>query len=294
MIDEQRTFEIYGYTSDDLAPHSDKPIVSVCEECGKYRDSTKHCYHELCRVCAQKKRWANPEARKKQSNAQKKRYEDLTERKIQSDTMKKRYEDPTERKKLSNAQKKRYEDPAERTKTSDSNKKRYEDPTERKKSSDAMKKRWANPEARKKQSDIQKKYFEDPKARERRSASLQGISYDEWVAFASEQKYCPKFNKSMKQHIRDKYNNCDYISGLPAYICNNNQNLDVHHIDYDKRQGCDDHEWRLIPLSHKNHARTNRNRPFWNMLFTYALQYDETYYNHQILFGSYSVFSLLQ
>lgn len=110
------------------------------------------------------------------------------------------------------------------------------------------------------------------------SAARQGVSFEDWTGFISFNKYCPKFNEKLKQQVRDKYNNCDYMSGLPATICNPHRKLDVHHVDYNKQQGCDDHEWRLIPLSRKNHAKTNRNRSFWNCLFTYALQYDETYY----------------
>ena len=52
MIDEERTFEIYGYLSFDLKSQSHKPVVAVCEECGKYRDIEKRQYRELCHKCA--------------------------------------------------------------------------------------------------------------------------------------------------------------------------------------------------------------------------------------------------
>lgn len=204
MIDEARTLEIYGYTSDELSPKSAKPIVAVCEECGKYRDTTKHALRELCKSCSVKKF--------------------------------------------------------------------YEDPAEREKSSIRMKM------IRDKLSAYTKKYYEDPIAREKASARAQGIEYEDWTGFSMRGRYCPKFNSDIKQYIRDKYNNCDYISGVHKDVCNNGRNLDVHHVDYNKQQGCDDHGWRLVPLSQKNHVRTNANRSFWNRLFTYALQYDETYY----------------
>lgn len=121
-------------------------------------------------------------------------------------------------------------------------------------------------------------------ARERNSAGQQGQDYDagEWTGFAtscSNDKYCSKFDNEIRKFVRDKYNNCDYISGIPATICNSGRKLDVHHVDYNKNQGCDGHEWRLIPLSVVNHARTRGNRDFWNRLFTYSLQYDEAYYD---------------
>lgn len=98
-----------------------------------------------------------------------------------------------------------------------------------------------------------------------------------WQGGVSFGDYCPKFNRRLKQEIRDKYNNCDFISGLPACICNTFRKLDVHHVDYNKMQGCGEHEWRLIPLSHANHMKTNLNRPFWNTLFTYAITYDDEF-----------------
>lgn len=37
MIDEDRTMQLYGYTSDELSHGSHKPIVRVCDECGTYQ-----------------------------------------------------------------------------------------------------------------------------------------------------------------------------------------------------------------------------------------------------------------
>ena len=102
-----------------------------------------------------------------------------------------------------------------------------------------------------------------------------------WKGGISFGKYCPKFNRQIRKKIREKYNNCDYISGLHKDICNNGQNLHVHHIDYDKEQGCNEKKWKLIPLSRSNHAKTNFNREFWNKLFIYALEYDKKYYNYK-------------
>jgi len=211
MIDEGRTLYIYGYTSDELAPRSGKPIVAFCDECETYRDTTKHAYRELCMSCAQNKRWKDPKLHEKQSIAMKKRYEDPEEREKQSILMKKRYEDPEEH--------------------------------------------------------------------EKQSIAMSGENHPNWQGGISFGKYCPEFNSGIKQYIRDKYGDCDYISGLSSHTCNSHRKLDVHHIDYNKSQGCDEHEWRLIPLSRKNHMRTNYNRHFWNTLFTYSIQHDDEYYN---------------
>ena len=110
---------------------------------------------------------------------------------------------------------------------------------------------------------------------------MSGENAPNWQGGISFGEYCPKFNNDIKQQIRNKYDNCDYISGIHASICNPHRKLDVHHVDYNKLQGCDEHEWILIPLSHSNHVRTNYNRQFWNTLFTYSLQYDGEYYREE-------------
>jgi len=113
------------------------------------------------------------------------------------------------------------------------------------------------------------------------SEKISGEKGPNWKGGISYGKYCPKFNEEIKKEIREKYNNCDYISGLHKDICNNGQNLDVHHINYDKEQGCNERKWQLISLSRSNHAKTNYNREFWNKLFIYALEYDKEYYNEE-------------
>ena len=100
-----------------------------------------------------------------------------------------------------------------------------------------------------------------------------------WIGGLSFGKYCYKFNESLKQQIRNQYNNCDYISGIHKDICSPNQELSVHHVNYDKQCGCNESKCKLIPLCASNHIRTNFNRSFWNRLFKYSLKIDEELYN---------------
>lgn len=109
------------------------------------------------------------------------------------------------------------------------------------------------------------------------SCRQHGIDIKDFNGFSRNQKYCYKFNETLKQQIRNKYNDCDYISGLHKNICNKRVNLDVHHVDYDKEQGCGKN-FNLIPLNKSNHSKTNKNRYFWNKLFIYSLGYDNEYY----------------
>lgn len=96
-----------------------------------------------------------------------------------------------------------------------------------------------------------------------------------WKGGLSFEEYPQEFNNSLKQQIRDKYNNCDYISGIHKDICSPNRELDVHHIDYDKKNS---NLNNLIPLNKSNHIKTNSNRLFWERLFIYSLEIDEWYY----------------
>lgn len=41
---------------------------------------------------------------------------------------------------------------------------------------------------------------------------------------------------------------------------------DVHHIDYNKLQGCEGHQWKLVPLCRSCHTKTNHNRKYWEMI----------------------------
>ena len=52
MIDEDRTMQLFGYTSDELSKGSHKKVVAVCEECGIYRCVRKREYSDLCFTCS--------------------------------------------------------------------------------------------------------------------------------------------------------------------------------------------------------------------------------------------------
>lgn len=54
VIDEDRTMQIFGYTSDELSLKSAKRVMAVCDECGKHRSVIKFSYRELCNSCAHK------------------------------------------------------------------------------------------------------------------------------------------------------------------------------------------------------------------------------------------------
>jgi hypothetical protein len=54
MILEEETLLEYSYLPMDLKPRSCKPILAICDECGKVRETHKDNYHSLCISCALK------------------------------------------------------------------------------------------------------------------------------------------------------------------------------------------------------------------------------------------------
>lgn len=88
-----------------------------------------------------------------------------------------------------------------------------------------------------------------------------------WLGGISFEPYCPKFTHSLREDIREKFKR-------KCYLCSktdieNGRNLSIHHVDYNKGQGCGQ-RWSLISLCHSCHAKTNYNRHHWfNLLSNY-------------------------
>lgn len=82
-----------------------------------------------------------------------------------------------------------------------------------------------------------------------------------WKGGLSFEPYCPKFNEKIKEDIREQYNRVCVLCSKSEI--ENGKKLSVHHIDYNKSQGCKDHEWKLVPLCIACHNKTNSNRGIW-------------------------------
>jgi DNA-binding CsgD family transcriptional regulator len=95
-----------------------------------------------------------------------------------------------------------------------------------------------------------------------------GSGNPSWNGGVSFEPYCPKFNENVREEVRNKYNRCCIICGK-----NEKENivrksgkftkLHVHHIDYNKLQGCEGHVWKLAPLCNSCHGKTNHNKKLW-------------------------------
>ena len=258
MIDEDRTMQLYGYYSYDLKLKSAKPIVKVCDGCGTYSISPKYRYRDLCKSCSKKGK-SNPHKLPKPKFVEEEnRF--IPETGIDRiATINQFGYDPVDSKPKSGLPIVKF--------CSDCGKKIvitkniYRDLC-------------------KSCSQIGKKQSEETRIIQ--SCIQQGINREDFIGFISKQKYCEKFNESLKQQIRNQYSNCDYISGIHKDVCNPNCELSVHHVNYDKNCGCDGNRCKLIPLCISNHSKTNKNRSFWNRLFIYSLEYDKEYYNEVI------------
>jgi len=80
-----------------------------------------------------------------------------------------------------------------------------------------------------------------------------------WKGGISYLPYCPKFNRKLKEEVRNKYKRKCFLCGKTEAE-NDGKNMCVHHIDYDKEQGCNGKTFELVPLCKSCHSKTNGER----------------------------------
>jgi hypothetical protein len=101
-----------------------------------------------------------------------------------------------------------------------------------------------------------------------------GKNHPNWNNGSSFLPYCPEFNDKIKELVRDAYDRKCLVCGKSEL--ENGQKLSVHHTNYDKMQGCDGTDWRVVPLCIVCHAKTNHNREYWET-------YWETYFDDKLM-----------
>ena len=78
-----------------------------------------------------------------------------------------------------------------------------------------------------------------------------------WKGGVSYNPYCPAFNENIKEYIRDKYDRrcflCNKLEKDNITSTERQHKLSVHHVDMNKQQGCNEHEWKLVPLCMQCH-----------------------------------------
>lgn len=287
-------------------PKSNKKIIAVCEGCGKVRELSFQGYFELCHPCAQSERFKDPEKRKKHKiahntpNAIKNQRDAALRRDLSYlDELVIDHKEPkwsdyilwditAEKNGMSIEYMKayfyKYPKSCKKIITicKECGKEReilFMDhsnickacacatPESRKNRQDAQLKRYENPKEREKSSIIMRKVYEDPKEREKLSIAQQKRRIRELGPKKSRKRlsYCPLFDNPLKIHIRNKNHNRCYLCGKSKK--ENGQNLDVHHIEYDKQCLCDGLPCVLIPLCKSCHGKTHYKRWYWTDLF---------------------------
>ena len=195
MIDELKTLEQFGYTSDSLSYSSNKKVIVICNVCGKERILKFQKYTNLCRSCSHKGKKFSEEHKRKLSKAH----------------MGKRFSEKTIQK---------------------------------------MRGRKHSEEAKQKMS------INSPN-RSGKNNPMFGIhNYGEsnpnWQGGISFGKYCFKFNKKIKEQIREEFHRQCFLCGKNETECKTK--LSVHHVDHNKSQGCNG-DWKLVPLCDSCHPK---------------------------------------
>ena len=278
MIDEDRTMQLFGYASDDLGKGSHKKVVVVCEECGRYRVIEKAGYRDLCKSCSltgeKSPHWNGGKITRVCEMCGK----EFSTKPSMTKNGKGRFcsiqcfgKWHSETHSLDNS-------PGWKggkvTKICEICEKEFSIYPARAKNgkgrfcSHKCQGKWESKAFCGENSPQFGKTVSD-EARQKISATLQGISYDEWESFATNSPYCPKFNEVCRESNREKYDRRCFLSGVTEE--ENGRKLSVHHYDMNKLQGCDGHTWKLVPLCMKLHSISHT--PTWTARIIYLLEH---------------------
>ena len=233
-INELRTFNEFGYYSIDLLHGSTKRVYRICEGCGKDNDIEYYQYtygYKRCRSCAGKSRVFSSEHKRKISESNKnKTFSKETKRKMSK---------------------------AHKGKNHRMYGKRHSEETKRR-ISKAHEGKTHSEEHNRHVSEANKGRIISEESRQRSSATKQGIPYENWKSYATDSPYCPAFNEECRESNREKYDRrCFLCNRLEEDNIDKNgkqKKLSVHHVDMNKNQGCDGHQWKLVPLCMKCHS----------------------------------------
>jgi len=93
-----------------------------------------------------------------------------------------------------------------------------------------------------------------------------GVLSSNWQGGISFEPYCQKFNNQLKKTIRNNYYRKCALCGKPE----TNRKHSVHHIDYDKSQGCNGQDILMVPLCTSCHGKTSgkAHRQYYEDLLT--------------------------
>jgi hypothetical protein len=86
--------------------------------------------------------------------------------------------------------------------------------------------------------------------------------------------YCKKFNDDLKKRVRAYFGNCCVLCGKTEE--ENGKALSIHHVNYDKKAGCNGKRVMLVPLCKNCHAEVHGEDEYYERYFQKMI---ETEYN---------------
>ena len=112
--------------------------------------------------------------------------------------------------------------------------------------------------------------WKDPEFRDEQSARMTGDNNHNWQGGIATLPYGPEFNSTLKSQIRARDNHtCQECNQTEEQI---GRALDVHHIDYDKKNNSPEN---LISLCRSCHVQTNFSREDWIEYFGRIMEVSE-------------------
>lgn len=262
MIDEERTLEEYGYVSTDLSHGSHKPVIVICDFCGKEfirikkeSDGKRYCSRDC------KHKYISKNYSGSNSKGWIPRVVNVCEQcNMEYDVVKYRSE------------KSRFCSIECKAGWQSEN------------LSGKMSPSWRGGDVIKKCKQCGKECASGFCSRECyakwRSDNLCGEKNPNWNEGSSFGEYCEKFNEKFKQKIRDVYGGVCFVCGKD--VIKNRRKMDVHHVSYNRDCMCDGVVCEFVPLCQRCHGTTTRHRLFWERLFIYSIGYYDEYYRVEI------------
>jgi len=107
-----------------------------------------------------------------------------------------------------------------------------------------------------------------PETIEKMCMERSGDKSPHWLGGISREPYGWEWNAELKEEVRRRDGHKCQLCGVPQVECK--QKLDVHHVDYDKKNS---DPVNLTALCRSCNTKVNTNRPYWTMFFqTKALE----------------------
>ena len=239
MILEEETYKKFGYWPNELSRCSHRRIIAKCDNCGLIRENAYYAYRKLCFKCTMN----SEEVRKKMSEAHRgeknhnfgKHFSEEHKQKIRETRLGKKLSSETK---------------------------------------DKISKTLIGRFVGEKNPNYGNHYSEEIRKKMRDNhRDYRGENHPNWKGGISFEPYCINFDDEIKEMIREQY-------GRKCFICDkseteNGRRLDVHHIDYNKNQGCNEIDWKLVPLCISCHMKTNANREYWKKIIFNKLKSNE-------------------